>query len=82
MSDLNWIIGTIITATLMLGGMQLMLWSLTDAAIGENRAVIANVRSDLSEVTQRVTSIEAFLEGRADRRGGLEEPAATPPAGD
>jgi len=79
MSDRNWIIGTITTSTLMLGGMQLTLWSFTDAAIGENRAVIANVRSDLSEVTQRVTSIEAFLEGRADRRSGLDDPAAPPP---
>ena len=35
MSDRHWIIGTIITATLMLGGMQLTLWSFTDAAIRE-----------------------------------------------
>ena len=35
MTDLSWIVGTIITATLMLGGMQLTLWSFTDAAIRE-----------------------------------------------
>ena len=29
MTDLSWIVGTIITATLMLGGMQLTLWSFT-----------------------------------------------------
>ena len=80
MSDRNWIIGTIITATLMLGGMQLTLWSFTDAAIRENRAAIANVRTDLSEIAQRVASIEGFLEGRAGRRGGLEDPAASSPA--
>ncbi len=79
MSDRNWIIGTIITATLMLGGMQLTLWSFTDAAIRENRAAIANVRTDLSEIAQRVASIEGFLEGRAGRRGGLEDPAASSP---
>ena len=79
MSDRNWIIGTIITATLMLGGMQLTLWSFTDAAIRENRAAIANVRTDLSEIAQRVASIEGFLEGRAGRRGGLEDPAVSPP---
>ena len=82
MSDRNWIIGTIVTATLMLGGMQLTLWSFTDAAIRENRAAIASVRNDLSEIAQRVASIEGFLEGRAGRRGGLEEPAATPPTRD
>ena len=79
MSDRNWIIGTIITATLMLGGMQLTLWSFTDAAIRENRAAIANVRTDLSEIAQRVASIEGFLEGRAGRLGGLEDPAVSPP---
>ena len=79
MSDRNWIIGTISTATLMLGGMQLTLWSFTDAAIRENRAAIANVRTDLSEIAQRVASIEGFLEGRAGRRGGLEDPAVSPP---
>ncbi len=80
MSDRNWIIGTIITATLMLGGMQLTLWSFTDGAIRENRAAIANVRTDLSEIGQRVASIEGFLEGRAGRRGSLEDPAASSPA--
>ena len=79
MSDRNWIIGTIITATLMLGGMQLTLWSFTDAAIRENRTAIANVRTDLSEIAQRVASIEGFLEGRAGRRGSLEDPAVSPP---
>ena len=79
MSDRNWIIGTISTATLMLGGMQLTLWSFTDAAIRENRAAIANVRTDLSEIAQRVASIEGFLDGRAGRLGGLEDPAVSPP---
>ena len=79
MSDRNWIIGTISTATLMLGGMQLTLWSFTDGAIRENRAAIANVRTDLSEIAQRVASIEGFLEGRAGRLGGLEDPAVSPP---
>ena len=79
MSDRNWIIGTIITATLMLGGMQLTLWSFTDAAIRENRAAIANVRNDLSEIAQRVASIEGFLEGRARRPGRLDDPAPPRP---
>ena len=79
MSDRNWIIGTIITATLMLGGMQLTFWSFTDAAIRENRAAIANVRTDLSEIAQRVASIEGFLEGRGGRRSSLEDPAVSPP---
>ena len=80
MSDRNWIIGTIITATVMLGGMQFTLWSFTDAAIRKSRAAIANVRTDVSELAQRVDSIEGSLEGRAGRRGGLEDPAASSPA--
>ena len=130
MSDLSWIIGTLITVALMLGGLQLTLWSFMDAAIRENRAAtvalraeltgdlagvrtelkgdlagvrteltdglagvrteltdglagvraeIADLRTDLSEVAQRVASIEGFLEGRAGRRGSLEAPAASRP---
>ena len=82
MTDLGWIIGTIITATLMLAGMQLTLWSFTDAAIRENRSAIADVRTDVSELAQRVASIEGFLEGRAGRRGSLQEPAVSSPAGE
>ena len=82
MNDRNWIIGTIITATLMLAGMQLTLWSFTEAAIRENRSAIADVRTGVSELAQRVASIEGFLDGRAGRRGSLEEPTATPPARD
>ena len=152
MSDLSWIIGTIITVALMLGGLQLTLWSFMDAAIRENRAAtvalraeltgdlagvhtglkddlagvrtelkddlagvhtglkddlagvrtelkgdlagvrteiadglagvraeIADLRTDLSDVAQRVASIEGFLEGRAGRRSSLEAPAASRP---
>ena len=82
MTDRNWIIGTIITATLMLGGMQLTLWSFTDAAIRENRSAITNVHTSLSEIGERVAGIEGFLEGRAGRRGSLKEPAVSSPAGE
>ena len=66
----------------MLAGMQLTLWSFTDAAIRENRSAIADVRTDVSELAQRVASIDGFLEGRAGRRGSLKEPAVSSPAGE